>query len=129
MPRATDTWQPVDAGYTELLKVKVRQAYYQLLDLDDVDKLCGEENYFTASERQILITQWVGEAYKALLEAKCDKFKKETFERTGYLLIADGFRDHLVQPEGLPNYRVPPPAVIEPSPQYAVSQRSHLQKG
>ena len=105
-----------------IVKVKVRQAHYQWLDLDEnADKWYGEENRFTASERQILITQWVGEAYKALLEAKYAKFRQKTFERTGCLLTADGSRDHLVQPEGLPDYRVSPSAIIEPSTQYAVS--------
>lgn len=104
------------------LKVKVRQAHYQWLDWDEnVNKWYREENHFTASERQILITHWVGEAYKALLEATYDTFEQEIFERTGCFLTADGSRDNLVQPEGLPHYRIPPPAIIEPSPQYAAS--------
>ena len=119
---------PVDAGYAELLKVEVRQAHYQWLDLDEnADKWYREENRFTASERQILITQWVGEAYKALLEAKYAKFRQKTFERTGCLLTADGSRDHLVQPESLPDYRVPPSAIRNFC--FIKSRRSHSRKG
>ena len=69
LPGATDIWQPVDAGYAELLKVKVRQAHYKWLDFDEnADKWYGEDNRFTASERRILITHWVGEAYNALVD-------------------------------------------------------------
>ena len=108
--------------YSNGLKVKVRQAHYQWLDWDEsVNKWYREENCFTASERQILITHWVGEAYKALLEATYGTFGQEIFERTGYFLTADGSRDNLAQPEGLPHYIIPPPAIIEPSPQYAAS--------
>ena len=32
LPGATDIWKPVDAGYHELLNVKVRQAHYRWLD-------------------------------------------------------------------------------------------------
>ena len=125
LPGATYIWQPVDTGYAELLKVKVRQAHYQWLDSDEnADKCYREENCFTASERRILNIQWLGEAYEALLEAKYDKFRQETFKRIGCLLTADGSRDHLVQPEGLPNYRVPPSSIIEPSPQYPVSSNT-----
>ena len=54
---ATDTWQPVDSGYAELLRVKVRQAHYKWLDSDEnADKRYREDNQFTASERRILIT-------------------------------------------------------------------------
>jgi len=122
LPGATDIWQPVDAGYGELLKVKVRQAHYKWLDSDEnADKWYGEDNRFTASERRILITHWVGDAYRALIDERYDNFRREIFERTGCLLTADGSGDKLVKPEGLPDYKVPPPSIIEPTPQPAVS--------
>ena len=34
VPGATDIWQPVDAGYAELLKVKIRQEHYNWLNTD-----------------------------------------------------------------------------------------------
>ena len=33
---------------------------------------------------------------------------------TGCLLTADGSDDHLVKPEGLPDYVVPPPSLCDP---------------
>jgi len=102
--------------------VKVRQAHYKWLDSDEnADKWYGEDNRFTASERRILITHWVGDAYRALIDERYDNFRREIFERTGCLLTADGSGDKLVKPEGLPDYKVPPPSIIEPTPQPAVS--------
>ena len=116
LPGATDIWQPVDAGYAELL------AHYKWLDFDEnADKWYGEDNRFTASERRILITHWVGEAYNALADDKYNRFRREIFERTGCLLTADGSGDNLVRPEGLPDYKVPPTSIIEPTAQLAVS--------
>ena len=43
------------------------------------------------------------------------------FEKTEYLLIADGSGDHLVQPEALHNYQAPPPTIIELTSHLVVS--------
>ena len=82
---------PVDAGYAELLKVKVRQAHYQWLDLDEnADKWYGEENRFTASESHILITQWVGETYKLFWRQSMPNLgKKLSREQSVFLLPMD----------------------------------------
>ena len=37
------------------------------------------------------------------------------FVRTGYLLTATDEYDILVCPEGIPDYKVPPPSMVEPS--------------
>ena len=122
LPGATDIWQPVDIGYPELLKVKVRQAHYKWLDSDEnTDKWYGEDNQFTASERRILITHRVGEAYNALVDERYDRFRWGIFERTGCLLTADASGDDLVRPEGLRGYKVPQNSFIEPTAQPAVS--------
>ena len=45
-----------------------------------------------------------------------DKYKdcrRRFFERTGCLITADGSDDHKIVPEGLPNYKVPPPALYD----------------
>ena len=100
----------------------MRQAHYKWLDFDEnADKRYGEDNQFTASERRILMTHWVGEAYNALVDERYERFRRESFERTGCLLTADGSGDGLVRPEGLPGYKVPPTSIIEPTAQPAVS--------
>ena len=35
-------------------------------------------------------------------------------EKTGCLITADGSEDEKIQPEGLPEYRVPPPSILDP---------------
>ena len=35
LPNATDLWQPVDAGYAELLKVFMKQQHHKWFDSDD----------------------------------------------------------------------------------------------
>ena len=68
-----------------------------------------------------MITQWVGEAYNSLLDAKYDKFRRQLFEKTGCLLTADSSGDSMVRPEGLPDYKVPPLSMMEPMQQLAIS--------
>ena len=78
LPGATDIWQPVDAGYAELVKVKVRQAHY---------KWHGEDNQCTASERRILITDWVGQANNALVDERYDRFRREILKEQDACLL------------------------------------------
>ena len=101
------------------------QEHYKWLDSEEnSDKWYGVDNKFAASDRRILITHWVGEAYQSLLDKKYDSFQHRLFEKTGCLLTTDGCDDHLVQPEGLPDYKIPPPTMLEPTPQFAVSSSS-----
>ena len=67
---------------------------------------------FTTSDRRILITQWVGEAFEELKKPEYDNMRRRCFEKTGCLLTADGSNDELVQPEGLINYRVMAPLAM-----------------
>ena len=62
-PKCTDEVQPVDAGYGRLFKVLVGKSLDAwLLNGDNVER--WESNKLTASDRRVLITQWVrgGEA-------------------------------------------------------------------
>ena len=105
----------MDAGYAGLLKVFTKQAFFNWLDDDEnANKWYGVDK-FTASERRILITHWVGEGYRKLLNSTYDSYRWRLFQKTGCLLTADGSDDHLVQPEGLSDYSVPPPAEFDPS--------------
>ena len=36
------------------------------------------------------------------------------YVKTGCLLTTDGSGNHLVQPEGLPDYKIPPPTMLDP---------------
>ena len=59
--------------------------------------------------RRILITQWVGEAYKKLNGTHYDSFRQNCFIKTGCLMTADGSNDDKIIPEGLPDYKIMPP--------------------
>ena len=63
----------------------------------------------TVSDRRILITQWVGKASDKLNGEDYEMFRRRCFEKTGCLLTADGSEDHLVQPEGLKDFKVKAP--------------------
>ena len=101
----------MDAGYGRLLKQKIRQQTEQWLQTgENMDIWMGNSTEtLTVSTRRILITQWVGEANKILMDEKYDGFRKNCFDKTGCNLTADGSDDHLVKPEGLHDYKVIPP--------------------
>ena len=116
LPGATDLWQPVDAGYAQILKVLIGQAQRKWLDDEEnAEKWYGHESSFSAKERRILITHWVGEAYKKLAGSEYDNLRLRVWQKTGCLMMADGSEDGLIKREGLKSYIVPPPALLEPS--------------
>ena len=110
---ATDLWQPVDSGYGELLKVLMSQHHNRWLDDDDnAERWYGNERPYTAKERRILISHWAGEAYKKLCSTEYDAFRVKIWQKTGCLMTADGTDDDRVQPEGLADYKLPPPLLL-----------------
>lgn len=116
LPGATDLWQPVDAGYAQILKTLIGQAQRKWLDDEEnAEKWYGHETSFSAKERRILITHWAGEAYKKLLTSEYDNLRLRVWQKTGCLMTADTSEDDLIKPEGLKGYVVPPPSLLEPS--------------
>ena len=113
---ATDIWQPVDGGYGATLKRLVNQEFFNWLDDEEnCEKWYGEKSKISASEKRILITHWVAAAYKRLTAPKFDGFRYRLFEKTGCLITADGSDDHKINPEGLQDYKVPPPILLDAS--------------
>ena len=114
VPNATDIWQPVDAGYAEHLKVQIKHEHFKWFDSEEnAEKWYNIDNTFSASERRILLTHWIANAYNNLIDTRFDDFRYRLFQKTGCLLTADGSDDSLIQPEGLPNYKVPPPSLVD----------------
>ena len=121
---ATDIWQPIDAGYAQLLKMSIKQEFFKGLDdNDNIDRWYGE-SIFTASEKRILITNWVRKAYRMICSSKYDTLRYRLFQKTGTLITADGSGDELIQPEGLPDYKVPTPSVLDTVPARPISLTS-----
>lgn len=90
----------------------IKHSFFDWLNDDEyIDKWYGVEN-FTASERRIIPTKWIGDAYRKLTESISGSYRYRLFEKTGCLFTADGSRDDLIQPAELKDYAAPPPAVI-----------------
>ena len=114
LAEGTDLWQPVDAGYAQVLKTLISREHHDWLDRDDnADRWFQNEKPYTAMERRILITNWAGEAWKKLSKPEYDNLRKSCWVKTGCLLTADGSDDNLVKPEGLDGYKVPPPSFCD----------------
>ena len=106
----TDLWQVVDAGLAHMLKVLIRQAHRDWLDQEEnADKWYGNESKFSVSDRRILITHWVGKAWKKLCSSGYENLRRRFWEKTGCLITAEGSDDEKITPEGLTSYPVPPP--------------------
>ena len=99
----------------------IKQEFFKWLDDDgNIDKwYC--ESIFSASEKRILITNWVGNAYRTICSSKYDNLRCRLFQKTGTLITADGSDDERIQPEGLLDYKVPPPSVLDPAPAPPIS--------
>ena len=83
----TNCWQPVDAGYGKLLKtLSLHEEQLWLEQDENIEKWLGnaERENFTAKERSILITHWVGEAHIKLQDPKYDRFCRLCFEKTDW---------------------------------------------
>ena len=97
-PKCTDEVQPVDDGYGRLFKVLVGKSLDAwLLNGDNAER--WESNKLTASDRRVLIAQWVGEAAKQI--DSDIRYRRRLFEKTGLALTADGSDDNLINLEGV----------------------------
>ena len=52
------------------------------------------------------------------------EFRLHSWRKTGCLMTADGSEDDSIKPEGLKDYVVPPPALVEPSSNLPVTEDS-----
>ena len=88
----------MNAGYGRLFKVLVGKSLDAwLLNGDNVER--WESNKLTASDRRVLITQWVGEAAKQI--DSDIRYRRRLFEKTGLAMTADGSDDNLINLEGV----------------------------
>ena len=112
----TDEVQPIDAGYGRRLKVNTGQALDEWFRHGD-NLLKLECNALTASERLVLITNWVGEATDRIDKLPYDQARGRTssredngvpplyrhclFEKTGTAMTVDNTGDDKISLEGL----------------------------
>ena len=76
---------------------------------ENADRCYENQTPYTAMEQRILITHWVGDAWETLCGTNYEHLRKRCWEKTGYLITADGSDDDKISPEGLLMYKVPPP--------------------
>ena len=67
----------------------------------------------------------MSKAYRKISDPKYDHLRYRLFEKAGTLITADGSDNDKIQPEGLPNYNVQPPSVMDASPASPVSGSSN----
>ncbi|XP_065664823.1 uncharacterized protein LOC136086454 [Hydra vulgaris] len=111
VPNGTHFWQPVNAGPGKAFKshIKVEQNIWLEND-ENIELWLGKnDRKLSAKDRRILLTRWVGEAYRKT--SKDEKFLRmlyRSFAKTGCLITADGREDDKINPKDMPAYVVPP---------------------
>ena len=100
-PGCTSIVQPLDVSYNAPFKKKVESAALNHLQ----DNLEGYLNgKFTAGERRVLLTKWVGEAWEQLSLNK--EIAVRAFIKCGISDAADGSENYEIHLEGLEDYEV-----------------------
>ena len=108
VPNATDLCQTVDEGFAEQLQAPVMQQNSSSLEIEEnADKWYNGK--ISSKERHILISHWIGAAYKNISSKEYKSFGWRMFEKTGCLITADGSDNDKIKPEECPEYHVLPP--------------------
>ena len=122
LPNATDLWQPVDAGYAQVLISLISIEHREWLEFDNnTDSGFVMKNYSVLKERRIIISNWAGNASGKLLSSRYDHLRRQCWIKTGCLISADGSNDNFIKQEGLSNYDVVPPSCLDPSSKLVVN--------
>ncbi|XP_065671907.1 uncharacterized protein LOC136089754 [Hydra vulgaris] len=114
-PNGTHFWQPADAGPGKAFKshIKAEQNIWLENDKNIELWLGNDDRKLSAKDRRILITRWVGEAYRKT--SKDEKFLRmlyRSFAKTGCLITADSSEDDKISPEGMPACVAPCPLML-----------------
>jgi transposase-like protein len=103
-PSCTDIVQPVDAGAGALMIKLYTAEQDKWLDIEENLEL-WESAKISASQRRVLMTRWLGEAWDVFNSPQYDHTRRRYFEKTGCLMTADGTDDRLITPEGTTGYK------------------------
>lgn len=133
-PGKTDFAQPIDAGFGRAVKHEMGEAMDKWLD-DDGNLEKWEGNALTASDRRILMTHWLGAAFKKVSE-DWEQVRKY-WEHTGGLVTIDGdfgasklkfegTNDNFVIPDPFSAPLPTPRPRAEPEPEDTAPQRDSV---
>jgi len=92
--------QPCDTVLNKPFKDHIKAAATRHYD-ENLER--WTEGKFTASERRIIMTKWVGDAWAAV--SKDREAIMRGFTKAGIAVAIDGSEDDLINIKGLPNYR------------------------
>lgn len=101
----------MDGGCGRCMKVDMSNTLDDWL-MDEVNLGKWENGDFTASERRILLSNWVGAMWERF-KAKQSSLVRKIFVKTGSGMTVDGSEDVLIHPEGTDNYTFNIPAEDE----------------
>mmetsp|Transcript_35205 Transcript_35205/g.86357 ORF Transcript_35205/g.86357 Transcript_35205/m.86357 type:complete len:924 (-) Transcript_35205:243-3014(-) len=108
----TELVQPIDQGFGR--EIKREMDTLTLEWLEDDDNLALWESGFSASDVRVMLTQWVGEAYRRVLQ---DDTVWKYFQRTGCLMTLDGSGDAGIKLQGVEEYSFDRPPVPDVPPE------------
>ena len=100
-PGCTSIVQPLDVSVNAPLKRRVETAAAQHMQENLEGYLNGK---FTAGERRVLLTQWVGQAWEELSSDR--EMVIRSFKKCGISTAADGSEDFQIHLEGMEDYKV-----------------------
>ena len=101
LPSSTNKVQLIDAGEGYMMKKVIGDQLDRYLKNDKNLEVWSGVGY-SASERRIMITKWAGAAWSKM--KKYQGFRRKLFQKIGLLMTADDSGDHLIKPQGYPNY-------------------------
>ena len=86
--------------YGKIFKIFMEQENQKcLVDEENADRCSGNEERFSAKERQIIKTYQAGEAYRQLCRNEFEDFYKNLWLKTGYFITANGSNVDEIAPE------------------------------
>ncbi len=94
--------QVLDVAFNRDFKRLLQECFENHLE-ENLDK--WEKGGFSASDKRIFVTKWVGIAWDRLHQEGSNDAVKKAFKRTGTTLNPDGSEDHRIKIDSLPDYR------------------------
>ena len=109
---STHMWAAIDRGIGKQIKtlVETEQCAWLMMSRDNVSEWNSQR--MSCSRRSILMTQWVGAAWRKYCQ-KYQKFHDKCCKRSGLLVALDDHDIDEIRLEGVPNWRAEPTVKLD----------------